>query len=322
MLLSLNIAGLPFVGADVGGFFGNPNSQLMIRWNQAGAYQPFFRGHAHHDSKRREPWVFGDDVMEKLRKSAMARYALIPYWYTVFWVASTTGMPIMRPMWMEFPTVSDVISLDDQYLIGSDLLVKPITSENQNTADVVFPLSAYWYDVDTLERMDTSGEGTSMTLTVDAPLDKIPVYQRGGSIISRRVRLRRSVPLMYSDPYTLYIALNKQRKATGILYSDDENTFSYENGEYIISNFSADLGSEKIFKNEISTGTSNSMKWNEDKKLGMIERVVIMGLEETPSKIDVGGQKLSFDYNSEKMVLVIRKPEVSALEDWAMTFTF
>jgi alpha 1,3-glucosidase len=96
MLLSLNIAALSFVGADVGGFFGNPDAELMTRWMQAGAYQPFFRGHAHHDAKRREPWMFGNEWMVRMRRAAMARYALLPYWYTVFREASVTGMPVMR----------------------------------------------------------------------------------------------------------------------------------------------------------------------------------------------------------------------------------
>ena len=96
MLLSLNIGALSFVGADVGGFFGNPDAELMTRWMQAGAYQPFFRGHAHHDAKRREPWMFGEESMVRMRRAAMARYALLPYWYTVFREASVSGMPVMR----------------------------------------------------------------------------------------------------------------------------------------------------------------------------------------------------------------------------------
>lgn len=96
MLLGLNVGALSFVGADVGGFFGNTDAELMTRWMQAGAYQPFFRGHAHHDAKRREPWMFGDETMVRLRHAAMARYALLPFWYTVFWQASVSGMPVMR----------------------------------------------------------------------------------------------------------------------------------------------------------------------------------------------------------------------------------
>ena len=67
MLLSIGVGGLAFVGADVGGFFGDPDAELMVRWMQAGAYTPFFRGHAHHDSKRREPWMFGEPTTSQVR---------------------------------------------------------------------------------------------------------------------------------------------------------------------------------------------------------------------------------------------------------------
>ena len=96
MLLSLNVGALSFVGADVGGFFGNTDAELMTRWMQAGAYTPFFRGHAHHDAKRREPWMFGEETMVRLRRAAMSRYALLPFWYTVFYEAGISGMPVMR----------------------------------------------------------------------------------------------------------------------------------------------------------------------------------------------------------------------------------
>lgn len=68
MLLSMSVAGLPFVGADVGGFFKNPDGELMTRWYQLGAYYPFFRGHAHHETKRREPWLFGEPYTARARR--------------------------------------------------------------------------------------------------------------------------------------------------------------------------------------------------------------------------------------------------------------
>ena len=73
MLLSINIGGLSFAGADVGGFFGNPSAELMTRWHFAAAYQPFFRGHAHLDTKRREPWVFGEPTTSQLRAATATR---------------------------------------------------------------------------------------------------------------------------------------------------------------------------------------------------------------------------------------------------------
>jgi alpha 1,3-glucosidase len=106
MLLSLNVGALSFVGADVGGFFGNTDAELMTRWMQAGSYTPFFRGHAHHDAKRREPWMFGEETMVRLRKASMTRYALLPFWYTIFSEAGRTGMPVMRyvSQLLVFPT--------------------------------------------------------------------------------------------------------------------------------------------------------------------------------------------------------------------------
>lgn len=93
-------------GADVGGFFGNAEAELIVRWNQLATYYPFFRGHGHLETKRREPWLFGPDNSRRNRQALRERYALLPYLYTLFWEAHTLGLPIMRPMYYEFPQVS------------------------------------------------------------------------------------------------------------------------------------------------------------------------------------------------------------------------
>ena len=103
MLLSLGVAGLTFSGADVGGFFGNPDAELLTRWYQVGAFYPFFRGHAHLETQRREPWLFGEDATRRIRAAIRERYALLPYIYTQFRLANTSGIPVLRPLWFEFP---------------------------------------------------------------------------------------------------------------------------------------------------------------------------------------------------------------------------
>ncbi|CAG8770502.1 4304_t:CDS:2, partial [Dentiscutata heterogama] len=103
MLLTIGISGLPFSGADVGGFVGDTKPELLVRWYQAGAFQPFFRAHAHRDTKRREPWLFGDPYTSYIRDIIKERYSLLPLWYTLFYEASTTGMPIIRPMFVVCP---------------------------------------------------------------------------------------------------------------------------------------------------------------------------------------------------------------------------
>ena len=85
--------------------------------------------------------------MRRIRRGAMARYALLPFWYTVFHEAEMTGMPVMRMMWMEYPKTAELFSVDDQYLIGRDLLVKPVTSEGATTTTVLFPTDDIWYGI-------------------------------------------------------------------------------------------------------------------------------------------------------------------------------
>lgn len=81
MLLSLSIAGIPHVGADIGGFFGNPDDQLLVRWYQASAFTPFFRAHAHIDTKRREPYLFSDKIKNAIKLAIRSRYNFLPYWF-------------------------------------------------------------------------------------------------------------------------------------------------------------------------------------------------------------------------------------------------
>ena len=90
-------------GADIAGFFGNPDAELFTRWYQLGAFYPFFRGHAHLEAKRREPWLYDETTTARVREAIRMRYALLPYVYTLFRLAHTHNQPLMRPLWYEFP---------------------------------------------------------------------------------------------------------------------------------------------------------------------------------------------------------------------------
>lgn len=323
MLLSLNVAALSFVGADVGGFFGNPDAELFVRWMQAGAYTPFFRGHAHHDAKRREPWTFGDDILVKLRKAAMARYALLPFWYTTFYQSSLTGMPVMRTMWMQYPRTEQLFSIDDQYLIGSDLLVKPVTAPGISETTVLFPTDDIWYDAELLIAVSTTVRPNDIdTITVLSDLDTIPVYQRGGSILPRKLRLRRSSEAMKKDPYTLYIGLANNKQATGSIYMDDEETLYYTKGKFAEATLSADFnGGTGAIANKVAVGPGwvkeGESFVDELAQERMIERIVVMGMEAPPKQItDPSGNEIVFHYDASTQVVVLRKPNLSAMKNW------
>ena len=238
MLLSINLAGLSFAGSDVGGFFGEPGAELFTRWYQAGSFTPFFRGHAHHDTRRREPWVFGEPYTTILRAAAMVRYSLLPYWYTVFFQAYTLGLPVMRTMFSEFPHDAAVSAMQDQWMVGAALLVAPVTDSGRSSVDVYLPRGA-WYNMYSLARVEegrdgTTGAGSGVTaaggrhVTLQAPLETMPALLRGGHIVPRKMRLRRSSKLMFFDPLTLVVAPSDEGRAEGRLYLDDEISMAHE----------------------------------------------------------------------------------------------
>lgn len=152
MLLSISFGGIGFCGADVGGFFGNPDAELLTRWYQAGAFYPFFRAHAHLDARRREPWLFGDKTTQLIRDAIIVRYKMLPYWYTLFRRGQVDGVTPMRPMLMEFSNDANVYGMDDQYMVGDSLLVKHIYEPLHNGGDkmqVYLPGSELWYNYHT-----------------------------------------------------------------------------------------------------------------------------------------------------------------------------
>lgn len=279
MILSISISGIPFTGADVGGFFNNPNEELLARWYQAAAFQPFFRAHSHIDTKRREPWLFSDNIIENIRNSISYRYILLPFWYTLFREASLTGVPPARPMFLEFPDNEACYNMDEQYMLGDALLIKPVVNEGQKETTVYLPSSSIWYNYQTFETINLNGEEN---YTMETPLDVIPVFIRGGSIIPQRQRLRRSSTLMKHDPFTLLIALNEKGEASGKLYVDDGETFKYKEGEYISRSFNYSnhvLTSTIDLSAELPTGYAQETK-NDQILTDLsqrIERIVILG---------------------------------------------
>ena len=222
-------------------------------------------------------------------------------------------------MWMQYPKIEALFAVDDQYMIGSDLLVKPVTAPDVVETVVKFPTDDIWYDAESLVEVSKGGNpGTFKELTVPSDIDTIPVFQRGGSIIARKLRLRRSSHLMTNDPYTLYIALNDAKAARGDLYMDDEVSFDHEKkGQYVVASFAANMSSKtSTIQNSVEVG----MGWQDSVETmassRVVERIIVLGVQQAPANIDVGGEALGFTYDSHAKTLIIRKPGVSALVNW------
>lgn len=308
MCLSFSVAGMSFVGADVGGFFGNPDGELMVRWYQAASFQPFFRSHAHLDSKRREPWLFSAGEMSLIRDAIRTRYSFLPFWYTQFYENERTGVPVMRPLWYEFPQDEGTYGREGEHMIGDALLVAPILKKSATELSVYFPGNELWYDIISNQKFEVSGE-----ISIQAPYDKIPVYQRGGTIIARKHRVRRSSALMHDDPITLHVAVDRERKAKGTLYIDDGRTFAYKTGASIYVEFKYE--DEVLTAKMIHPAGTETKVW--------LEKVIILGggPNNNPARIITKNEDVYVDtlYEPAQNLLTIRKPGVNLGEEFTIS---
>ena len=178
--LSLGVSGMPFTGADVGGFVGHPTGELLARWTQVGALTPLFRNHSAIDTPRQEPWLFGDEVERVCREAIELRYRLLPALYTALWQASDRGTPIMRPLallWPRDATIQRTSPLG--FMVGDSLLAHPVVEEGQREREVYLPPSpGGWFDFWTGQHV-----GGRSTLWTETPLGALPLYVRAGSVL-------------------------------------------------------------------------------------------------------------------------------------------
>ncbi|KAK6514028.1 hypothetical protein TWF506_008455 [Arthrobotrys conoides] len=273
MLLSQGIAGFPFSGADVGGFFGNPSKELLTRWYQSGIWYPFFRAHAHIDAKRREPYLAGEPYTSIIRDAIRLRYALLPAWYTAFHRASKDGMPIIRPNFVVHPDDEEGFGIDDQAYIGdTGLLVKPVVGEGVDKVDIHLADDEIYYDY--WNHKIYQGKGKK---EYSAPLEKIPLLMRGGHIIPRRDRPRRSSGLMKHDPFTLVLVLSQKGHAMGFLYHDDGESFDYKQGAFIHRQFMYNGNLKALTSRDLHKDRAAAAAYRKVAGALQIEKIVIVG---------------------------------------------
>ncbi|WP_432877535.1 TIM-barrel domain-containing protein [Kribbella sp. CA-245084] len=196
--------------------------ELFIRWLQWGTFCPIMRVHGSRDN---EPWNFSEYYQPIITSLIRLRYSLMPYIYTYARIASETGCSIMRAMALLYPEDVEAVENDRQFMFGDSLLVAPVTRKGQREREVYLP-AGLWYELET---------GASLTggqyHTVDAPLNKIPVFVRGGSIIPRTGAEVRTRDLPAETEIHVYPGQDCRFE----LYEDDGHTFGYEAGEFAVT---------------------------------------------------------------------------------------
>ena len=240
-LENLGMSGFAWSGADVGGFAGSPSPELLTRWIEVAAFTPMFRDHSGKGTARHEPWVDGPDQTAIRRRFIEARYRLMPYLYALADETARTGLPVMRPLVMEFPTsVGYLRQTGLEFLLGPDLLVAPQPDpDTRDDYDVWLP-GAGWYDYwSGLPVTGAPGVAGAETVHETPALDSLPVFVRPGAIIPREP-LVQSTSERPNGP--LELAVYPGPDCHGVLYADDGVSRARERGVFLRQNVRCEVG--------------------------------------------------------------------------------
>jgi len=251
-LVNLGLSGFSMAGADVGGFAASPQPELLTRWLEVAAFQPIDRDHSAINTNPQEPWENGtpEDVSLR-RKYIEERYRLLPYLYTTAEEMSRTGLPIMRPLFLEFPRgAKDGSPLDltdaGSFLMGSNLLVaqSPFPDEVDDYTVALPPVG--WYDYWTGARVEGSTGRKNIDNTpvvqpevrIHRTLETLPVFVRAGSVVPEQP-LVQSTEEKPEGPLTLrvYPPATQGGDCSGSLYLDDGVSYDFRKGAYLRATF-------------------------------------------------------------------------------------
>ncbi|CAF1057718.1 unnamed protein product [Brachionus calyciflorus] len=238
-LLEFNLFGIPYIGADICGFFGDATPEMCTRWMQIGAFNTFYRNHNGYNGIDQDPLALGKDVADTSRKITEIRYSLLPTLYTLFYLVSQNGGTVIRSVMHEFPSDPRAMDIDRQFMWGSSLLISPVLDKNVRSVYAYFPKTR-WFDFYTGKEVETTGR----VHEIDAPLDHLPLHVRGGSILVTQESAV-NTDLSRKNPFGLIIApLKLDQKVKGGLYWDEGDVID-ASGNSTLINFEFTPGSNR-----------------------------------------------------------------------------
>lgn len=248
-LLNWGLCGMPYGACDIGGFAGSPSPEMLSRWMEAGVFFPIMRTHSEIYYQPHFPWLYGTNALEAMRKAIDLRYRLIPYYYSLAYKTFETGVPLMRPLAMEFPNDPTVANLSDEWLMGESILAAPIL-EKGGKRSVYLP-AGDWYVFGTNDVLKGS-----RSIEVTAALDEIPTYVLAGTILPLG-------PVIQHTSETpggpLELQIYPGRDATFTLVEDDGITQNYLKGETRRTVFTWDDGKKQLKWNREGNYSGNNV---------------------------------------------------------------
>jgi len=241
------MSGYSFVGSDIGGFAEQPDGELFARWVQLGIFHPFCRVHSSGDHGDQEPWSFGAEITDIVRKYIELRYQLLPYLYTMFYKYSKEGLPMLRSLVLYDQEDPQTHFRTDEFIFGQQILVCPIQEPNSKGRRMYMPRGK-WYDFWTQEVV-TGG----MEKWIVADLDKIPLFVKEGAIIPKYPVQQYVGELEITELFLeVYFKLGIENST---VYEDAQDGFDYKKGRFSLRNFKLHGKENELIIQQFKDGT-------------------------------------------------------------------
>jgi alpha-glucosidase len=237
MLLNLGLSGYALAGDDIGGFASSPPPDLLTRWYELGVFNPIYRDHAAKGTADHEPWASGPEHEAIRRRYIELRYQLLPYIYTGTEEMTRTGVPLMRPVWLDYPQAGEFYGDNRDFLFGRDFFVAPVTTETTDPEEVHLP-PGEWYDYWTAQK-----HASTEKIALRPALEEVPLFVRSGAIIPMQPVVQ-STGEKPNGPLKLRVYPGEE--CAGSLYEDDGHTFAYQKGEFLRVNYSCQASTASI----------------------------------------------------------------------------
>lgn len=236
MNANLGISGFSFVGNDVSGFGLDSSEELFIRWMEMGPFIPIFRNHSNMYTRRQEPWAFGPRAEKIAKKSIELRYELLPYIYDLYYISHKEGLPIFRPMIMEYEKDMNLLNMREQFMLGENMIVAPVLYEGERSKTVYLPKGS-WFNYFTMEKLQ-GGKWYKLP----CELDEILVFVKEGAIIPTYNKKFRNVK---ERPNNILLKVFGEN-VKGFHYNDDGHTMEYLEGKYTYMDIKVVDGKEEL----------------------------------------------------------------------------
>ncbi|XP_011299226.1 lysosomal alpha-glucosidase isoform X2 [Fopius arisanus] len=237
-ILQFSLFQIPMVGADICGFDGNTTVELCNRWMQVGAFYPFSRNHNSDDTIEQDPVALGDLVIESSKKALMIKYRLLPYLYTLFFMAHSSGSPVLNPLFFLYWEDKNTLDIDRQFLWGKGLMIVPVLEQGKTEVKAYLP-KGIWYNY----YNNTGIISTGQWFVLEAPLDTIPLFIRDGIIIPAQAPSQTTAQSR-KNKFELIITIShpSNENPSGSLFWDDGDSIdSINTHNYLYENFEGKL---------------------------------------------------------------------------------